>query len=126
LGEVLELKQKGEQKMLFVRVEIWPYGNQNKSQIIGVGSIVNDGTGNEKKGNYKTQFYLLGDLIREGKFTEYDRQKGNVWDILQQALTSSKKISPSIDQISKELEKENETTGTLLDRRAQLAGHQRF
>lgn len=41
--------------MIVVKIEIWPLGNHTKSRLLGVCSIVNDGTGDKKLGNYNVK-----------------------------------------------------------------------
>lgn len=60
--------------MIVVRIEIWPRGDETKKRLLGVVTIVNDGTasdgtGNSKYGNYDVR------LSHAGKF----RMKKGIW-----------------------------------------------
>jgi hypothetical protein len=91
--------------MIVIRIEIHPNGDWRKARLLGTGVIVNDCTGTLEKGNYETAFYTNGELTQKGRFTGYNRLRGNVWSILKKALTSSKKVKPFMEQIQDELEK---------------------
>jgi len=56
--------------MVVVRIELWPFGQQDKSRLLGVVKIANDLSGDKKYGNYAV------DLSHAGKYL--DKKKG-VW-----------------------------------------------
>jgi len=56
--------------MVVVRIELWPFGQQDKSRLLGVVKIANDLSGDKKYGNY------VVDLSHAGK---YLGKKKGVW-----------------------------------------------
>lgn len=41
--------------MVVVTIELWPHGNPEQIQTLGVIRIINDGTGTLEAGNYKVE-----------------------------------------------------------------------
>lgn len=51
--------------MVVVRIESWPNGDYKQSRLLGVCAIANDGTGDEKRGNYDVQLSHAGRFINK-------------------------------------------------------------
>jgi len=49
--------------MVVVRIELWPFGREFGKRLLGIATISNDGTGNEKYGNYNVR------LSHSGKYS---------------------------------------------------------
>ena len=59
--------------MIVVKIELWPFGRYKDRREIGRAIIINDGTGDEKLGNYKVEFKHSG--IYYGKDGNYKTGK---------------------------------------------------
>lgn len=42
--------------MIRITIELWPHGNENTKEVIGLIDISNDGTGTSSRGNYQARF----------------------------------------------------------------------
>jgi hypothetical protein len=73
--------------MIVVRIELWPGGDKNRSQLLGVGVIANDGAGSTIEGNYKYQIFGKKNVpLRAGKVTGFPRKQLLGWDLLCRVL----------------------------------------
>lgn len=43
--------------MIVVKVELWPFGQEELAKTLGVATITNDGTGTQDSGNYVAQLF---------------------------------------------------------------------
>lgn len=70
--------------MIVIKVEMWPYGEENNKYQLASGTISNDGTGSAAFGNYKGEFtYIVptphghGDELKlKGKVEGFPRNEG--------------------------------------------------
>lgn len=90
--------------MLYIRIELWRFGDPRKRVLLGEGMIANIG-GTDTKGDY--EFSLAGDTLtegtepeltfllkgkngkiklREGQVKGFPRQKLLAWDLLYRVL----------------------------------------
>jgi len=53
--------------MVIVRIELWPFGGPKKARLLGVAKIVNNGTGDEKHGNYEVELSHAGKYLNKKK-----------------------------------------------------------
>jgi hypothetical protein len=42
--------------VIYIRMELWPYGDRSMAKVIGEGVIANDGQGTSTSGNYNSWF----------------------------------------------------------------------
>ncbi|MGL4336106.1 MAG: hypothetical protein ACRCST_04365 [Turicibacter sp.] len=70
--------------MIYIRVELWPFGDQSKAEVIGEAKIANNGTGSRNIGNYNYSLFgkLRTQAMQTGQITAFRRRDGNVWDLL--------------------------------------------
>lgn len=84
--------------MLKITIELLPHGfaNEDKAKIISTGFITNDGTGNERLGNYKATFHnskldQLKEAIKANQHStvkSFARKRHSAWDLLMLALNN--------------------------------------
>ena len=77
--------------MLVVKVELWPFGNREKAELLGVAHIVNDGTGTDEIGNYKVRIASGVDANswwKQGHVKGVRRGRDRLWELVQKALSS--------------------------------------
>jgi len=51
--------------MIVIPIELWPQGDQDQKRILGVITIVNDGTGSAGFGNYNVKLSHAGKYINK-------------------------------------------------------------
>lgn len=92
--------------MIFIRVEIWPHGNQDAKRTLGEAIIHNTGDGTSTRGTYA---YILsrrggfkerrhrgismadvGNVLKRGIITDFPRKKLLAWDLLLRALQKAR------------------------------------
>lgn len=79
--------------MIIIRVELHS-AITGKSTELARMSIVNDGTGTERKGNYDIYSYRGRDketldkrtLMKQGKISGWNRKEFHVWNLVRKAL----------------------------------------
>ena len=76
--------------MLRVTVELVPHGHEEEKEVIGIASIVNDGSGTHELGNYVAFFLTHDSLWGQSIVKKFPREE-NVWELLYRALTVAKK-----------------------------------
>lgn len=79
--------------MIYIRIEMWPGGDQKRSRLLAEGTIANTGTGTEEIGVYK---YDLSRVVQDGTESRlrwkrgvvsgFPRLRQNVWQLLQRCL----------------------------------------
>lgn len=83
--------------MLVVKIELWPFGQEEKAEEIGRMYVSNDGSGTRKRGNYDAEVCRKGTTerpasggtaTRTGRVEDYPRQSYNVWRLVTRALKS--------------------------------------
>ena len=73
--------------MIVVTIELWPYGFSTNKKILGRGIIFNDGTGDQKVGNYGFKLWGKRNAVwKEGAVTKFPRLRRNAWDLLYRCL----------------------------------------
>lgn len=85
--------------MIAIKVEIWPFGDKTKARTIGRMYIVNDGTADSGKGNYRVKItqgdepelsggYEFNTLPTplEGRILDHERRLG-FWPIVYRAIS---------------------------------------
>jgi hypothetical protein len=70
--------------MIYVRVELWPFGLKEKARVIGEMTVVNIG-GNEEWGNYEVETKADRGTGFKNWVLRHDR-KESVWALLRKAL----------------------------------------
>lgn len=80
--------------MIYIKVELWPYGDESKKQKIAEAKIANTGTGDAFFGNYK---YVINENtqdtnteIKKGFIFEHERKQG-VWILIKKVLMEAYK-----------------------------------
>ena len=76
--------------MIKVAVELWPLGRSDQAEEIGLAFIINDGSGDDQRGNYEVVFTapaknLQPASLRTVRVLDFDRRR-DVWSLLHQAL----------------------------------------
>ncbi len=77
--------------MIVIKVELWPFGYEEKKRELGRMHIANVG-GSATRGDYKVKVMRKGTertVQREGEVTNYPRQSYSVWRLVQRALRSA-------------------------------------
>lgn len=73
--------------MIVIKIELWPAGNKDRKQLLGVAVIANDGTGSDSIGNYKYQIFGRNNRpLRAGRITSFPRNILLGWDLLTRVL----------------------------------------
>ena len=93
--------------MIYIRVELWPFGDERRRKVIGEMAIYNDGTGTPERGNYKAWWggrkdntkqineFRLGDVPAKSEVNDYPRKSYNVFELLRRCLNAEKqKVLP--------------------------------
>lgn len=84
--------------MLVIKIEKWPFGQEEKAEEIGRTYVTNDGSGTLKRGNYDVEVCRRGTTekpsgggtaARTGRVEDYPRQSYNVWRLIIRALKSA-------------------------------------
>jgi hypothetical protein len=63
--------------MLYLRIELWPKGQRDKSRLLHEAVIANDGTGNANRGNYKAHLSRKGGFGKGSNLPKMDCS--NIW-----------------------------------------------
>ena len=76
--------------MLKITIELWPHGRQVNKPITWSGTIINEGSGTETKGNYRAFFSNRnGRGAWRGSFLQgFPRKRDNVWKLLRDLLNN--------------------------------------
>lgn len=75
--------------MIVLKIELWPHGDSSKARSLGLGIIVNEGTGDPTHGNYFVSLRSAGKQARkwkEGKVAMFPRKRLLAWDLIYRAL----------------------------------------
>lgn len=72
--------------MLVIRMEIWPQGNEQKKETVATATIINDGSGDDRTGNYDVTLYNGKRRWKTSRVESFPRKKLIGWDILARAL----------------------------------------
>lgn len=73
--------------MIRVTIELLPGGDERKAKVLGTGFIANDGTGTEKRGNYRASF-LRQRAHQISTVKNFARKSRTAWDLLMEALNN--------------------------------------
>ena len=75
--------------MIYIPIELWPYGDKKRKRTIGSAIIVNDGTGTVETGNYNI---TIGDdmgYVERYRVEGFERKRP-IWDLLYEILRKVK------------------------------------
>jgi len=73
--------------MLVVKVELWPFGNEESKRTLGTMRISNDATGTTTRGNYNVRVFSRdGRETHKVRVENYPRKALSVWALVYQAL----------------------------------------
>lgn len=77
--------------MLVIKIELWPYGQEDKKQLLGQMIIANDGMSDSpKRGNYYNKIvednHIVGLPLKEVEVKGFERLNNSSWQLLQQFL----------------------------------------
>lgn len=75
--------------MIRIRIELVPHGNDKIIREIGRMEIVNDGTGDNRIGNYDIRLFRRGSkttIQNTGKIYSYPRKAYSIWVLLKKAI----------------------------------------
>jgi hypothetical protein len=71
--------------MIKITIELIPFGIQ-EPHTIGIGYIVNDGTGTHTRGNYTFEFGGKKGRKTHGELLNFPRTTSNIWKLLYECL----------------------------------------
>ncbi len=81
--------------MIVVKIELWPYGIEDKAREIGRMKITNDAKttieSKGSKGSYDARIMRKGTIDRvqrEGRVENYSRKSYPVWELVRRALNN--------------------------------------
>ena len=75
--------------MLVIKIELWPFGDESRKKVLGLATIVNDGTGTHELGNYDCRILQKGGkgkAIRKGRVEGFSRITNGPWNLVLRAL----------------------------------------
>lgn len=74
--------------MIFIRVEIWPYGEKELAETLGEARIWNiGGWASDSLGDYGYEIRgKKGHLIKTGSVSDFPRKRLLAWDLLYRVL----------------------------------------
>jgi hypothetical protein len=83
--------------MLCIKIELWPFGDEDSSREIGRMYVANDGSGTVDRGNYDvwvcrkgtTERPPNGTYTRKARVKDYPRKSYTVWRLIKRALTNA-------------------------------------
>lgn len=74
--------------MLRITVELIPFGDESRKREIARGEIVNDGTGDRTRGNYRAELHTDRTAALGVTLRSFPRATG-VWNLVRQILNSA-------------------------------------
>ena len=74
--------------MIRVRVDLVPFGNEDKAKEIGQLILANDGSGNVFTGNYVFVYADNSGVEHEGSVKDFPRRMG-IWELISECLSNS-------------------------------------
>ena len=79
--------------MLYIKVELWPYGDESRKTKIAEAYIANTGTGDAYYGNYRFKIKEKCDqespVITSQGFTFGHERKQGVWHLIKKVLVEA-------------------------------------
>ena len=75
--------------MIYIPIELWPYGDKKRKRTIGSAIIVNDGTGTVETGNYNIAITDDKDNTKRYRVEGFERKRP-IWDLLYEILKKVK------------------------------------
>ena len=82
--------------MLYIRIEIWPFGKQERARLLGEMHIANTGESDVRSvGHYTTKIFRSPEyskrpgVWKQGEVKGFPRLKLGPWDLLFRALRST-------------------------------------
>jgi hypothetical protein len=84
--------------MLYVRVEIWPFGSKERRRVLGEAYIINNG---EKLGQKKQDYIFRiskhegfgprgGNVWKKGSIKNFPRERLGPWDLIRRAVAAAR------------------------------------
>jgi hypothetical protein len=83
---------QGEVEVIRITVQLLPYGSDAQARTIAVGTIINDGTGSTKQGNYNADFILDNGTVLTSSIMAFNRQQ-SIWQLILAALSNVRKFT---------------------------------
>lgn len=81
--------------MVVVKIELWPFGSEDRKRELGRAFIWNTGKGSSTRGEYKFQLLKKGkeyvmnkNVWKEGEIKDFPRKRLLGYDLLYRALDS--------------------------------------
>lgn len=86
--------------MLVIKIELWPHGQEDQAQTLGLARIFNDGTGTRTIGNYVFEMFRrnakfpTGDsrpqtVLKRGVVRGFPRLRESCWKLLFLGMASA-------------------------------------
>lgn len=78
--------------MIRITIEQVPRGDEKRARVLARGTIVNDGSGTPRRGNYKFDLSRSGRITvtsRRGEVKDSPRASKNVWHLLRLVLNEA-------------------------------------
>ena len=75
--------------MIVLKLELWPGGDRSRSKLLGLVTIVNDGSGTVTSGNYLVTIFKRNSVEtvwKRFKLYNYPRKSANQWELVRRAL----------------------------------------
>lgn len=73
--------------MLKITIELFPFGSEGDSKVLGTMKIWNKGDGTLDIGNYEYRMLSAGnESLKAGEVNKFPRKKLNAWDLLFRVL----------------------------------------
>lgn len=76
--------------MIKVTVELWPFGSEERKEVIAEAFIANDGSGNQTNGNYECWVkQKTNRSLKFGRVKNYKRWSNPVWKLVELCIQSA-------------------------------------
>ena len=73
--------------MIVIKIEMWPFGEEENKYSLGTAHISNDASGTRTVGHYGFKLFdKRGRKFKEGKIKNFPRRRLLVWDLLLRVL----------------------------------------
>lgn len=76
--------------MIVVKIELWPFGFEDKKQLLGMATITNDGSGTPTVGNYNVKLFQKGSdkkIWKAAHVKGFKRKQMGAYDLVALAFT---------------------------------------
>ena len=74
--------------MIVIKVELWPYGYEERKEDLGVCAIWNTGEGTPTRGSYRYRLWFERKMI-SGDIDNFPRKRLTAWDLLCRILVKA-------------------------------------